>query len=59
MPQFHETGYGRKFFEAQLPQLITNIGELTKETKRANNLKEKELESQKSSVQLNKNEGNE
>ena len=25
MPQFHETGYGRKFFEAQLPQLIKAI----------------------------------
>jgi len=22
MPQFHETGYGRKFFEADLPRLV-------------------------------------
>ena len=22
MPQFHETGYGRKFFDRQLPDLI-------------------------------------
>lgn len=25
MPQFHETGYGRRFFEAQLPDLIKSI----------------------------------
>jgi len=28
-PEFHQTGYGRKFFEAQLPQLIDAIKELS------------------------------
>ena len=25
MPRFHETGYGRKFFERQLPDLIRAV----------------------------------
>lgn len=25
MPHFHETGYGRKFFEKQLPDLIRAV----------------------------------
>jgi hypothetical protein len=28
MPQFHETGYGRTFFEHQLPELIKAINRL-------------------------------
>lgn len=28
MVQFHETGYGRKFFEVQLPKLINNLGRI-------------------------------
>jgi hypothetical protein len=40
-PEFHQTGYGRKFFEAQLPQLIRAIEELTKEVKRQNDMNEK------------------
>ncbi len=34
MPQFHETGYGRKFYEHQLPELITQL------TRIANTLQE-------------------
>lgn len=44
MPQFHETGYGRRFFEGQLPRLIDGICEVAKELKRQNELKERELE---------------
>ena len=29
MPQFHETGYGRKFFTSQLPELIRSINNLS------------------------------
>jgi len=25
MPEFHNTGYGRNFFEGQLPQLIATL----------------------------------
>lgn len=27
-PEFHQTGYGRRFFDSQLPKLIENIGRL-------------------------------
>lgn len=43
-PQFHQTGYGRKFFESQLPKLIDNIGKVAYELERANNLKEMEMQ---------------
>lgn len=43
MPQFHETEYGRRFLDQQLPELIRNIEKLNKELKRANDLKEEEL----------------
>ena len=28
MPQFHETGYGKRFFEHQLPTLIENLAKI-------------------------------
>jgi hypothetical protein len=31
MPEFHETGYGKRFFEAQLPKLIREIGRVADE----------------------------
>lgn len=43
-PRFDETVRGRKFFDGQLPQLIKAIEANTAELKRANDLKEKELE---------------
>jgi len=27
-PRFDQTGYGRRFFEAQLPKLIQNLGRI-------------------------------
>lgn len=45
-PQFFQTGYGRAFFEHQLPTLIKNIGKLAHEMERANDLKEQELNGQ-------------
>lgn len=41
--RFDETARGRIFFERQLPKLIKAIEENTKEMKRANDLKEQEL----------------
>ena len=35
MPQFHETGYGRRFFESQLPTLTSNIEKLTQVIEKA------------------------
>jgi len=35
-PEFHQTGYGRKFFEAQLPQLIKAIEDLAENVKNVN-----------------------
>lgn len=28
MPQFHETGYGKRFFDHQMPALISNLGRI-------------------------------
>jgi len=44
MSDFHRTGYGRTFFEHQLPRLIETLGTVGSELKRQNNLKEKELQ---------------
>jgi hypothetical protein len=44
MAEFHETNYGRRFFDGQLPELIKNLGDVAMELKRANDLKEKELQ---------------
>ena len=41
--RFDETIRGRKFFDAQIPNLIRSIEENTAELKRANDLKELEL----------------
>ncbi|QST02288.1 hypothetical protein IMZ31_22810 (plasmid) [Pontibacillus sp. ALD_SL1] len=40
---FHQTGYGRTFFEHQLPTLMDNTNRIAEELKRANDLKEREL----------------
>lgn len=42
-PRFDETIRGQRFYDSQLPKLIKAIEENTKELKRANDLKEKEL----------------
>ena len=46
-PRFDETIRGRKFFDGHLPKLIKALEEHTKELKRFNDLKEKELEKDK------------
>jgi len=30
MQEFHQTGYGKRFFESQLPDLISNLGDIAK-----------------------------
>lgn len=45
MPQFHETGYGRKFFDKQLPDLIKAMERIANALEEQNELtKEKEKE---------------
>lgn len=46
MPQFHETGYGKRFFDHQLPQLIDAIRELGQQVARQNVLMEETLSRQ-------------
>lgn len=36
MPQFHETGYGKRFFDRQLPELTKAINRLAKSLEEAN-----------------------
>lgn len=43
-PRFDETQRGRMFFDSQIPKMIKAIEANTAELKRANDLKEKELE---------------
>lgn len=38
--QLHETEYGRRLFEYQLPQLMASFSSIAKEMKRANDLAE-------------------
>jgi len=35
-PQFHETGYGRTFFQSQLPNLIKAINRLAEAIEKQN-----------------------
>lgn len=44
MPRFHETGYGRKFFERQLPELIEAIKRVADALEKQNQLLEKKEE---------------
>ena len=39
-PQFHETGYGRTFFQSQLPNLIKAINRLADAMEKQNELKQ-------------------
>ena len=39
-PQFHETGYGRTFFQSQLPNLIKALNRLADAMEKQNELKE-------------------
>ena len=42
MPNLHETGLGRRFFESQLPKLIKELGRIADALEKQNELKEKE-----------------
>ena len=45
--EFFETGYGRKFFDCQFPQLIKEVGRLADAIETANRIKRSELEDEK------------
>lgn len=47
-PQFHETGYGRTFFQSQLPNLIKAINRLADAMEKHNELKEEEKKNDQS-----------
>lgn len=40
MPQFHETGYGRTYYEHQLPELISQLSQIAKELRKLNEINE-------------------
>lgn len=40
--QLHETRYGIRFFDSQLPKLIKELGRIADALEKANELKEKE-----------------
>ena len=47
-PQFHETGYGRTFFQSQLPNLIKAINRLADAMEKQNELKEEKKKNDQS-----------
>jgi len=47
-PQFHETGYGRTFFQSQLPNLIKAINRLAYAMEKQNELKQEEKKNDQS-----------
>lgn len=47
-PQFHETGYGRTFFQSQLPNLIKALNRLAAAMEKQNELKEEEKKNDQS-----------
>ena len=47
-PQFHETGYGKTFFQSQLPNLIKAINRLAEAMEKQNELKEEEKKNDQS-----------
>lgn len=44
MDEFFKTLMGKRFFEGQVPQVVTALKDIAKELKRANDLKEKEMQ---------------
>jgi hypothetical protein len=53
-PQFFQTGYGRTYYEYQLPTITEHLGNIAKELKRANDLKEFELHGRPNSQEVDK-----
>ena len=47
-PQFHETGYGRTFFQSQLPNLVKAINRLADAMEKQNELKQEEKKNDQS-----------
>ena len=47
-PQFHETGYGRTFFQSQLPNLIKALNRLADAMEKQNELNEEEKKNDQS-----------
>ena len=49
-PQFFQTGYGRRFFESQLPELIKAINRLADAVDKQNEVKEEGKASEKEKI---------
>lgn len=47
-PQFYETGYGRAFFQSQLPNLIKALNRLAEAVEKQNELKQEEKKNDQS-----------
>ena len=50
-PEFFQTRMGQKFYAGDIPRIVDALADIAKEFKRANDLKEKELQ-KKSSEEL-------
>lgn len=47
MPNFHETSYGKRFFDSQLPKLIKELGRIADALEKQNESILKELKKDK------------
>ena len=56
-PQFHETGYGRTFFQSQLPNLIKALNRLAEAMEKQNELKQEGRNSEGSNLSSNSGTG--
>lgn len=48
MPQFHETGYGRRFFESDLPRLVRALERIATQLEAANKTDNADAQDQQS-----------
>jgi hypothetical protein len=56
MPQLHETMYGKKLLEGDIPQIIRSLKKISGELEYANELKEKELKLKNIELELKERE---
>lgn len=53
MPNLHETRYGQDLFGHQIPQISRSLAAIAKQSKRANELKERELQLKEAELAVN------
>lgn len=58
MPQFHQSGMGKMFYDRTMPQIAKHLGSIAEELKIQNELKHRELQLKEKELQLREYELN-